>query len=290
EEAVAYHCPSCGAEIVTDGTTAATFCYYCHNPVVLSGRVSGEFLPHKIIPFSIDKEEAIKKFLKYVQSKKFIPKAFFNKNQIDKISGVYFPYWMIDMDYDGQLQAEGKNVRVWRSGETEYTETKIYRVEREGAIHLEDITRNALQKANSKLSEGVLPYDVSQVKAFNMGFLSGFLAERRDIEQKELENSVQEEAKEYGEQILHNTITGYSSVLVKNCNLNEKKENWDYIMLPVWTVTYKGKNGTMYYYSMNGQNGKVYGELPLDYKKVWGLGSIISIVVLILGLIGGFFL
>ena len=44
-EAVLYTCPSCGAEIVTDSTTAATFCYYCHNPVVLSGRVSGEFLP-----------------------------------------------------------------------------------------------------------------------------------------------------------------------------------------------------------------------------------------------------
>ena len=39
EEGVMYHCPSCGAEIVTDQTTAATFCYYCHNPVVLSGRV-----------------------------------------------------------------------------------------------------------------------------------------------------------------------------------------------------------------------------------------------------------
>ena len=36
EEAVVYSCPSCGAEIVTDATTAATFCYYCHNPVVLS--------------------------------------------------------------------------------------------------------------------------------------------------------------------------------------------------------------------------------------------------------------
>ena len=31
--AAVYTCPSCGAEIVTDETTAATFCYYCHNPV-----------------------------------------------------------------------------------------------------------------------------------------------------------------------------------------------------------------------------------------------------------------
>ena len=39
-EAVVYTCPNCGAEIVTDATTAATYCFYCHNPVVLSGRLS----------------------------------------------------------------------------------------------------------------------------------------------------------------------------------------------------------------------------------------------------------
>ena len=50
-EAVIYNCPSCGAEIVTDATTAATFCYYCHNPVVLGKRLEGKYLPNKVIPF-----------------------------------------------------------------------------------------------------------------------------------------------------------------------------------------------------------------------------------------------
>ena len=54
-EAVYYSCPSCGAEIVTDATTAATFCYYCHNPVVLGKRLEGTYLPNKIIPFEISR-------------------------------------------------------------------------------------------------------------------------------------------------------------------------------------------------------------------------------------------
>lgn len=289
-EGVIYQCPSCGAEVVTDETTAATFCYYCHNPVVLSGRVSGEFLPDRIIPFSIDKKQATEKFLEYVHSKKFVPRAFFNKQQIEKISGVYFPYWMVDMDLEGSLQAEGRNLRVWRTGDTEYTETKFYHVEREGSLHLEDITKNALKKADHQLAEGVLPYDVSKVQEFHMGYLSGFLAEKRNIEGKELEQEVRNEAQEYGQRLLRNTVKGYSSVSVRSCHLNRQKENWDYIMLPVWTVTYKGRNGTTYYYAMNGQNGKVYGELPIDYKKVWTLGGVISALVLILGLTGGFFL
>lgn len=290
KEAVAYRCPSCGAEIVTDETTAATFCYYCHNPVVLSGRVSGEFLPDKIIPFSIDRKQATEKFLAYVHSKRFVPKAFFNKQQIEKISGVYFPYWMVDMDMQGTMEAEGRNLRVWRTGDTEYTETKIYRIEREGDVHLEDITKNALKKSNVQLAEGVLPYDVSKVQKFHMGFLSGFLAEKRDVGQEELNTLVQQEADEYAKKVLRGTVEGYSSVSVTSCHLNREQENWDYMMLPVWTVTYKGRNGKMYYYSMNGQDGKVYGELPIDYKKVWTLGGIIFVLVLTLGLIGGYLL
>lgn len=91
-----FSCSSCGAQIVTDVTTAATFCYFCHNPVILSGRVSGEFLPEKVLPFKIEKEEAVKKFLAWTEKKRFIPKSFFNQQQIEKLTGVYFPYWVVD--------------------------------------------------------------------------------------------------------------------------------------------------------------------------------------------------
>lgn len=290
EEGNVYSCPSCGAQIVTDDTTAASFCYYCHNPVVLSGRVSGEFMPDKIIPFAIDKRQATEKFLEYVQHKKFVPRTFFCKSQIEKISGVYFPYWMVDMDLEGSMEAEGKHIRVWRSGDTEYTETKLYQVERAGDIHLEDLAKNALKKANSKLSAGVLPYDMAKAQEFHMGYLSGFLAEKRDMEQGELETEVRAEAKEYGEKLLKGTIHGYTALSVKGCRLNRQRENWEYLLLPVWTVTYKGRDGKFYYYSMNGQNGKVYGELPIDLKKVWILSGIVSVTVFLLGLIGGFFI
>lgn len=290
KEGAAYNCPSCGAQIVTEKTTAATFCYYCHNPVVLSGSVSGKFLPQKIIPFTIDKKQAVETFLEYVHNKKFVPKAFFNKRQIEKLSGVYFPYWMADLDMRGTLQAEGKNIHVRRRGDTEIHETKVYQVERTGRIHLEDITKNALQSADFRLAERVLPYDVSKMQDFHISYLSGFLAQRRDIDRTQLQAEVAAEARNYGEQMLRDTITGYSQLSVKNCQLKIEYENWDYILLPVWTLTYKGADGKRYYYSMNGQNGKVYGELPVDIKKVWMLGGIVFLVVFLLGLTGGFLL
>ncbi|MBO5302788.1 MAG: TFIIB-type zinc ribbon-containing protein [Lachnospiraceae bacterium] len=287
EEGVIYTCPSCGAEIVTDATTAATFCYYCHNPVVLGGRLSGENMPNKIIPFAIDKKEAEKKFLEYVNSKKFIPRAFFNKKQIELFSGVYFPYWVYNTSIRGRMTAEAQKVRVWRQGDTEFTETRFFEVEREGKIGLKDMTENALKKANHVLADGVMPYRFEEAKPFNFGFLSGFLAEKKDIEKEEVSNTFQTEAKDYATKLLRESIDGYSSVQSKHSSFSVADEDYAYTLLPVWTITYPGKNGKTYYYSMNGQTGKICGELPVDYKKVGMTALITGIIVFVLGILGG---
>ena len=50
-------------------------------------------------------------------------------------------------------------MRVWVSGDEEFTETRIYRMEREGHVSLREITKHALKKTDNLLAEGVLPYD-----------------------------------------------------------------------------------------------------------------------------------
>ena len=289
-EAVVYNCPSCDAEIVTDATTAATFCYYCHNPVILGGRLDGDYLPDKIIPFEITKEQAIKKFLAFVEKKKFIPKAFFSKKQIETITGVYFPYWNYHADAVSDLQASAKKIRTWTTGNIRYTETKFYHVERQGTISLSNISENALKKANGKLALGLMPYHFDKMQDFHMGYLSGFMAEKRDIEKESIKQQMQAEAKKYADIMMRDTINGYNAVSVENAKINFQKENWQYCLLPVWTITYKGKDGKIYYYSMNGQTGEVCGELPVDRAKAARVSVAVSAVISILGLLGGYFI
>lgn len=51
-------------------------------------------------------------------------------------------------------------------------------------------------------------------------------------------------------------------------------------------VTYKYL-GKIYVYGMNGQTGKVYGELPLSKRKVAITALIIGLIILTLGAVGG---
>lgn len=288
QEAYVYKCPSCGAELVTDATTAATFCYYCHNPVVLEGRVSGEYLPEEIIPFQITKKEAEEKFLEYVGKKKFVPRAFFDKSQIEKLSGIYFPYWMCDCKTEAELTANATKIRTWRSGDTQYTETSFYDIERSGKILLERMTKNALNNEHRLLVEGVQPYRFGERKKFSMGFLSGFQAEKRNMEREAFADEMRKEIHQYSEAMLSDTIQHYNSVMGKKTRFGEMEQNWKYVMLPAWVLTYKGRNNEVYYYAMNGQTGKVWGRLPIDNGKVATMCAAIFGVAAVLGLLAGY--
>lgn len=285
-----YSCPSCGAEVLTDETTAATFCYYCHNPVVLSGRLDGNFAPDWIIPFSIDKNRAVEDFLKWTGKKKFIPRAFFSKKQIDTITGIYFPYWMVNCDVYGAMNAHATRVRSWRTGNTEHTETDHFQVVREGNLRFAELTMNALKKANPKLSEGVQPFDFGGLTAFSMPYLSGFQAEKRDIESGQLEEFLDGEIREYTTSLFRETAVGYATVTPEFVSAVRQNTDWKYLLLPVWIVTYKDKKKKQYFYAMNGQTGKIVGELPVDYGRLAALFALISVPLFAILTLGGYLL
>lgn len=127
-EAQVYTCPSCGAEIVTDGTTAATFCFYCHNPIVLKGRLDGAYKPDYVIPFKVSKEKAIGLFEDWIKKKKFVPEDFYSKDQIEKMTGVYFPYMLYKCNIAGNVKAQATRINTRIVGDMEYTDHDVYDV------------------------------------------------------------------------------------------------------------------------------------------------------------------
>lgn len=283
-----YECPSCGAHVVADENTAASFCYYCHNPVVLVGRLSGQMRPHRIIPFKYDKAQAEKKFLEFAKRKWFVPRGFFAPEQVEKITGVYYPFWITDADTDSTMTAHATRLRVWRTGRYEYTETSNFEIYRRGDIHFEDITTSALSEADKKMLEGVLPYPSEALQEFSMPYLSGFQAKKRDIERADLTDEVRGRMNRYAEQLLRGTVLGYNTVSVKNMDVNVQKSHWEYSLLPIWVLTYRGKGDKTYTYAMNGHTGKVYGELPVSFAKLGLLlGAIAVPLTAILTVLGG---
>lgn len=267
----AYYCSSCGAQIIAEKNTAADMCYYCHNPIVLTDKVQGALRPSKIIPFKMSKEEAEEHFISFAKSKWFVPNDYFSKDTAEKICGVYYPFWVTDADTDAALNATGKTVRTWRSGDYRYTETNTYAVHRRGRIHFEDIATSAISTEDKAMLEGILPYPTDAYVDFSIPYLQGFVAKSRDIEQADLGGEVKRRMNNYAEELLKRTATGYSSVTTNSVDVAILNAHWEYSLMPIWLLTYK-KNDKTYIYAMNGATGKMYGELPVSIPKLIALG------------------
>ena len=267
EDARVYSCPSCGAQIMTDATTAATFCYYCHNPVVLSGRLEGAYKPDYVAPFKIDRKQALQIFEDWVAKKKYVPSAFYSKDQIEKFSGVYFPYMLYTCNIAGRISAQATKTTVEVRNGIEYTDRGVYQVDRDGNMEVKDVMRIALKKANGALAEGVLPFETEEIKPFNMSYLSGFMAEKRDMDKSDFEEEVTQEVRDYAVEQLRQSVAGYEDIRITSDNTRLLNEKWKYVLMPVWTLTYKAGE-KIYYFSVNGQTGKTLGELPVDEGKL----------------------
>lgn len=266
ETALLYICPSCGAEIVTDETTAATTCYYCSNPVVLSGKLGGEIKPDYIIPFKLDKDEAIHRFKEMCSKKKFLPKDFISESRLEEIKGVYFPYWYIDCDTSGNINAVSKQVKSWVVGDIRHTETTVRGHFRQGEMSIRNMPEAALKGKDIDILRYVCPFDVADFVPFSMSYLSGFFAEKRNIEKSEISVGVNEKIKNFSARKLLDSVE-YANADIKDSNIIIGDVSWKYNLLPVWVLNYKHKDKN-YIYALNGQTGKVYGELPVSFKKL----------------------
>lgn len=285
-----YNCPSCGASIIADEHTVAQFCAYCGNPVILKGRVTGQLKPQKIIPFAIGKDKAIEILREYLAKKPYVPNDFRSDSTLDKITGIYHPFWMTDADTDCSIDARGTKVTVWVTANKRYTKTDTFAVWRRADIHFEDIATNALTSADKELVESVLPFPVEAHRDFDMSYLSGFYAKRNNLSREDIKVEVSRRMHEYAEQMLKGTIRGYDSVKVDKRAVIVNKSNWDYTLLPIWILNYTYHKRT-YTFAINGYTGKLFGELPVSRPKLGiTFGAIAAAVGALLATLGGLLL
>lgn len=294
EEISEYYCNNCGAHIITDATTVATECYYCHNAVIMQRRLLDNDMPTRIIPFKFNKEDAKASFKKWIFKKSYIPAEFRDDSYIETMQGIYFPYWLVDID--GDISYRGKMFKGTTElrGRKRTNYTSEYRIEKDGQIHMEDITLAGLKTERKKLIEGVQPFDESGMEPFTMTYLAGFQAEQKDIELSEIDNKETLQLFEsYAEKKLMSTLEKYATHHKKSFSFHPTKVNWEYSLMPVWVITYKYK-GELYHFAMNGQTGKACGRIPVDKPKLFkymlfaGLVSF-TILLILLYFIGGSF-
>lgn len=282
---MAYHCPSCGADLICDDTTAATSCPYCGNPTVVPGQFAGTLKPDFVLPFKLTKEDAIKALKKHYEGKKLLPNAFKNANHLKEIKGVYVPFWLFDGEAIGDASYEATRSSRYRAGDYEVTETHHFHVYREGNIKFTRIPVDGSSKMPDDYMDSIEPFNYEELTPFSTAYLPGYFADKYDVSAKDSIHRADERVKSTIEHCLRDTVRGYETVWERNKHVHLNHGEVKYALLPVWLLTTKWKDQT-YLFAMNGQTGKFVGDLPIDSGKKWrSFGTVYGIVAAIVAAI-----
>ena len=280
-----YKCSNCGAEIVADSQTSATFCVYCGNTAILKSKLSGSFKPDLIIPFKTEKKDAIKAFKELSNGRPFLPKDFNNESNIEKIRGIYIPFWIYDMEINGGIEGRAQRVTSWSRGDRHYTKTDYYKIYRDGSTKYTKIPIDGSSRFDNDIMSTIEPFNYEELVPYNHAYLSGFLAERYDIEGDTLIGNAVNRAIETTKNVFLDDVRGYTSKNIFTSNLVSNNVTKQYALFPVWMVNVKYKD-KYYLFAMNGQTGEFVGNMPVDKNKViiWSilmfLGIFVGIILL----------
>ena len=133
--------------------------------------------------------------------------------------------------------------------------------------------------------DGSVKYDNVYSCMFNVNeasYLAGYLADKYDVDAEQSIPRANARIRKSTEDAFAATVNGYTTVTKEDGSIRLRDGNVTYAFFPVWLLntTWNGQN---YLFAMNGQSGKMVGDLPLDkaaYRKwLFGLTGVIGMAV-----------
>jgi len=269
EGLISYVCRSCGAEVVTDAVTAATHCPYCGNVMVVEDNLSGLLKPNGVIPFRVDKKKLQEIVKNYCSGKPLLPRNFLTTHKIEEVKGVYVPFWLYNCKTDGSMTFNATRVRSWSDSRYYYTETSRYWVTCDGEMAFARVPADGSKRMDDALMDSVEPYDFSDLQPFAAGYLSGYLADRFDDDAEACLPRTDKRVKNSMAEAFRSSLHGFSTAVPVANNIRLIEPSVSYVLLPVYLIR-ASYNGEEYQFAVNGQTGKMTGNLPVSKGKYWG--------------------
>ena len=276
----AFTCSACGAEIVCNENTLATECCYCGNPTMMPNRFSGMLKPDYVIPFTKTKDDAVAALKEFYKGKRLLPAAFTANNRVQDIQPMYVPFWLFDSKIHASADFQGEDDNVMETSDEIITETRVFQCIRSGRMSFHKIPVDGSRKMDDTYMESIEPFDYSQMVPFSPAYLTGFLADKYDVDAEASVPRADERVERSAVGVLEETVKarGYDRTILKDSVVRKDEDQVAYALAPVWILTTRYQDKP-YTFMMNGQTGKMVGTLPYDNQKsLMYMGAVAAIL------------
>lgn len=288
---VTIKCQGCGSEVVVDTAhSLEARCHWCRSVLSINDKIPNGAVPDGVLPFSVAKEEAVRKIAAFVDKRQFFAlKKFKEEFKADNVMGVYLPYMTVDGNVGARFHGEGEvqtrryTVKTGKTSTT-YYDANVFDVVRDFDLHIDDLivesstTRSNIDnRANTNnIINSLLPYDVKEMVAFDSNYLGEFSAEKRDLNIDDIATRAHLQFLSMARESIRDDITGYDrGVHWTHEQLTVHGSRWASVFLPVWLYSYAQKmdNGhvMVHYIAVNGRSGACMGSVPVNKRRLWAV-------------------
>ncbi|MDT4954784.1 MAG: hypothetical protein QOJ02_2922 [Acidobacteriota bacterium] len=294
--ALEVQCSSCGATVTFVPPEVARECDFCGAKIVAQPKSADPTVaPEGVLPFRIPQPQATANVKQWISSRWFAPNALKKFATPEAIDGVYLPFWTYDANtvsyYTGQ---RGEYYYITESyTETDSqgnTQTKTRQVRHtnwypvNGTVTrwFDDILIPASKSLPVNRLNALEPWDLAEIKSYEPAYLSGFKAQRYQVQLGE----GFEQAKVIAAGVIQGDVRqdiGGDEQMISDIKTSYSAITFKHLLLPVYAGAYR-LNQKVFQVVVNGRTGEVQGDRPYS---IW---KITLFILFILFLIGGIYL
>ena len=279
-------CPTCGGEIQLIDNDGMAFCPFCGNQATMQENFSSKGTPKYILPFTYSKKDVKNQFSEYTKDIHFIPDGLLEQENIDKMVAMYVPYYLYNYQIDKTIVYDG--IKKYSTEDFYITDKAEITVEmRVGSMM---VPYDASQGLDDSIVCLIEPFPINELKPFNPNYLAGAFVENSsvdlDLYEKEASKLVVDRLLQKASFENHgyrcNYFGGIEAIRGQiESGVKETDIHGSYF--PFYFLTSKCKDRVSYSI-INGYNGTVYTDIPIDKRKLFTASlkaSIVTFIVLI---------
>lgn len=278
-------CQSCKAVSVFDPERVGQNCDFCGSPALVDyTEIKAPIRPQALLAFKVAEAQVREQIRRWYASRWFAPGKLKSKALVDRVHGIYIPYWTFDAKAVCPWEAEAGHyyytTETYRDskGNTQTRQVQHVRWEpASGTVEqfFDDEPVPGTQGVSRRLLEQVEPFPTTDLVPYDTAFLSGFVVEHYQVVLLDAAQSAQDAMTGKLREMCASEVPGdtYRNLVIHPVFSGR---TFKHILVPVWLLSYLFSTKT-YQVVVNGYTGKMAGQYP---KSPWKIALLVLLAII----------
>ena len=278
-------CQSCKAVSVFDPERVGQNCDFCGSPALVPyDEIKAPIRPESLLPFRVTEPQVREQIRRWYASKWLAPNKLKARALVDRVHGVYIPYWTFDAHVVCPWRAEAGHyyytTETYRDNQGRRQTRQVRHVRWEPAAgevrhFFDDEAIPGTQGVSEKLLKEIEPFPTKELVPYTAAYLSGFVVEHYQVVLLEAADHSQTQMKRKLYDMCAAEVPGDTH---RNLEISPtfSGQTFKHVLVPVWLLTYTYGNKP-WQVVVNGYTGRMAGDYP---KSPWKIAALVLLVII----------